>query len=182
MDAAGRPASGAVRALFALRSPFASRCGTVTRRAGAGAAAEVRRHPRFLGRFRPHLPRRRAQEAADREGAAAGQEAREDALGIPVAGREAVRVGRREALLVHPAGQAGDGRKRAAGEFGHDAGPVPRRQGQSHPRLHGVRGRGAGGRTGRQPGVEARPQDPAAGVRLARSARRSRTLWLSAAW
>ena len=50
--------------------------------ARAGAAAEVRRHQGLLRRLHPHLPGRRAQEAADRARARPGQEARQDAVGL----------------------------------------------------------------------------------------------------
>ena len=63
-------------------------------------------------------------------------------------GEEGVRLGRREDLLLHPAGPAGDRQRRPAGRPGDDAGAVPGRQGRHRPRLH------------RRPTPRARPRAP----------------------
>src|SRR5579862_8337068 len=147
------------------------------RHASAGyravAAKEIRRHPRFLRGLRPHLPRRRLTERNIGAGQALREEAGENALGIYLARRKAVRVRRGDDVLLPAQGQAGHEAEAPAGRPAVDADDVLIRIGQPDARLHADARRGVARRRARDAGAEAGATPAAGGIRLADSRSRA---------
>ncbi len=161
-----------LRRAWRRATPSSPRCGPRSARARVGAAAKIRRHQRLLRRLHARLRRRGAPQADHRARTTSRQEAGQNALGLFGARAEAVRVGRRENVLLPPAGQTGDRGKPAARRSGHHADAVSRGKGQSHPRFHPLAHRCPLGNARRQPGAQVRAKSPATGLRLAGPRRR----------
>ena len=99
--AAARPVIACLDAAWPASRVRAGPDATASRRARPGPPAKVRHGARLLRRLRAHLRRRRAPQDGDRARATAGQEARQDAVGVHVARSRSCSSPTAEDLFLH---------------------------------------------------------------------------------